>query len=137
VYTTAPTTAAEPAPSPTEPTVTVTVSRAPTTADDEVAEDVVVPEGFTTVTITITEPDGTTHEYCVSLAADMRQYQRGLQHVTDLGGATGMLFAYERDSEGRFWMHNTPMPLSMPIIHRHRVNALRYTQMTQPTTPYL
>jgi uncharacterized membrane protein (UPF0127 family) len=38
--------------------------------------------------------------------------------VTDpaLGGYDGMLFRYDRDATERYWMRNTPMPLSIAWV---------------------
>ena len=48
-------------------------------------------------------------------ALNALQRSRGLMTVTDpdLGGYDGMLFVFEAESEGGFWMRNTPMPLSI------------------------
>jgi uncharacterized protein len=33
--------------------------------------------------------------------------------VTDLGGYEGMVFVFDADTDGGFWMRNTPTPLSI------------------------
>ncbi len=52
-------------------------------------------------------------ERCALLAETAAQRQRGLMERTDLGGYDGMLFVFESDVEGGFWMKDTPMPLSI------------------------
>ena len=73
----------------------------------------VVPEGFSAVTLRVTAPDGTVCEPCVWLADDAEERGRGLMGVTDLAGAVGMAFAYDRPSSGGFYMYRTVMPLSI------------------------
>jgi uncharacterized membrane protein (UPF0127 family) len=70
-------------------------------------------EGFGETAIAIEAADGTVAGHCVLLAATSAQRQRGLMEVTDLGGYTGMLFAFPEDSNSGFFMLNTPMPLSI------------------------
>jgi uncharacterized membrane protein (UPF0127 family) len=69
--------------------------------------------GFGEVAIAITAPDGTVTGWCVLVAATHDQRARGLMEVTDLGGYAGMVFVYAADSEGGFYMRNTPTPLSI------------------------
>ena len=75
-------------------------------------------EGFQEVTVTVTAPDGTTRQFCLLLAADAASHERGLMFVTDLtlGGYDGMLFQFDRDSSGGFWMKNTRIPLSIAYL---------------------
>jgi len=74
--------------------------------------------GFGEVALVVVEPDGTRHVLCVMTAEDAAQRQRGLMEVTDesLGGYDGMLFLFDVDSSGGFWMRNTPMPLSIAYL---------------------
>lgn len=55
-------------------------------------------------------------ERCLLLAEDPDQRARGLMEVTDLEGYAGMLFAFPTDTEGGFWMRNTPTPLSIAYL---------------------
>ena len=50
---------------------------------------------------------------CVFVADSAAKRSQGLSNVTDLEGKLGMVFVYDADSEGRYWMKNTPMPLSI------------------------
>jgi len=60
-----------------------------------------------------TSADGTVTGCCLLVAADDEQRQRGLMEVTDLGGYQGMVFVWDADTSGGFWMRNTPTPLSI------------------------
>ena len=57
-------------------------------------------------------------EWCLLLAVTEQQHQRGLMQVTDptLGGYQGMVFRYADDATERYWMRNTPMPLSIAWV---------------------
>lgn len=54
--------------------------------------------------------------WCALLAATDEQRARGLMGVTDLKGYAGMLFRFATDSQGGFWMKDTPMPLSVAFF---------------------
>ena len=84
-------------------------------ADADATSGLVAPEGFNTVTLVVTRPDGTTEEWCLWLADNSILRAKGLMDVTDpdLGGAAGMVFAFSADTSGAFWMSATPMPLSV------------------------
>jgi uncharacterized membrane protein (UPF0127 family) len=84
-------------------------------ATTAVAPELAAPEGFRTVTVTVTRPDGSTEEWCLWLADDPELRAKGLMFVTDpdLGGAPGILFWYPEDTRGDFWMRNTLLPLSI------------------------
>lgn len=62
--------------------------------------------------------DGEARLFCVLAARSIEQRQRGLMTVTDptLGGYDGMLFEFDADVTGGFWMRNTPMPLSIAYL---------------------
>jgi uncharacterized membrane protein (UPF0127 family) len=72
--------------------------------------------GFDEVALGVTAPDGSRQGWCVLLAMVAAQRQRGLMEVTDLGGYSGMLFAFEQDTDVGFHMFNTPMPLTIGWI---------------------
>jgi uncharacterized membrane protein (UPF0127 family) len=67
--------------------------------------------GFDEVLVSI---DG--DERCLLLAQTPEERARGLMELTDLAGYPGMLFAFPAESEGGFWMRNTPMPLSIAYL---------------------
>jgi len=55
-------------------------------------------------------------ESCLLLAAAAEQYAQGLMNVVDLGAYAGMLFDFPEDTDGGFWMRDTPMPLSIAYL---------------------
>jgi uncharacterized membrane protein (UPF0127 family) len=75
-------------------------------------------EGFQEVTVHIRQPDGTVRDACLLLASSEAQRERGLMFVTDpaLGGHGGMVFAFDRDDQGAFWMKSTLLPLSIAYL---------------------
>jgi uncharacterized membrane protein (UPF0127 family) len=68
---------------------------------------------FGEVAIAIRAPDGSVMGWCVLLAEEEAQRQRGLMEVTDLEGYAGMLFVWNEDVSTQFYMRNTPTPLSI------------------------
>lgn len=90
-----------------DPPAATTGAEAPATSTP------VAPTGFDSVSLTITEPDGTTCEVCAWLAATAEQRARGLMFVTDLGAAEAMLFQFDAPLTGEFWMRDTLIPLSI------------------------
>jgi uncharacterized membrane protein (UPF0127 family) len=85
-------------------------------------------EGFETSTVTV---DG--RELSVAVAETPDQRSQGLMGVTDLGGLDGMLFVFQADSDGGFWMKNTLIPLDIVFFTADGgfVNSLTMTPCTQ------
>lgn len=54
-------------------------------------------------------------ELCVLLAVTAAQHSEGLMNAPDagLGGYDGMLFSFEDDTTGGFWMRDTEVPLTI------------------------
>lgn len=52
----------------------------------------------------------------VGIADTSELRQRGLMFVENLGDLDGMLFIFEQDSTGRFWMKNTLIPLDIAFF---------------------
>jgi uncharacterized membrane protein (UPF0127 family) len=75
-----------------------------------------VPQGYSSVTIRVTQPDGTSEEFCVLLAASADERARGLMEVDSLGGYDGMVFRFGREIEGSFYMLKTRIPLSVAFF---------------------
>lgn len=75
-------------------------------------------DGFREVTITVVGADGTTRQHCLLLADTEPLRERGLMFVEDgtLGGYDGMLFLFQEDSAGGFWMKNTRLALSIAYV---------------------
>jgi uncharacterized membrane protein (UPF0127 family) len=71
------------------------------------------PQGFSTVTAQITNPDGEVCQVCLWLADSADERGRGLMGVTGLGGPVGMAFLFEEPVNGNFFMFKTPTPLSI------------------------
>ena len=99
---------------------TDTVTDAPVQPSTSVTPPVVTdgaagvqPEGFTTITARITEPDGEQCDVCLWLADTPQERSRGLMGVTDLGDAVGMAFVFDEPTTGAFYMFETPTPLSI------------------------
>jgi uncharacterized protein len=88
-------------------TVTTVVERTPPPGLEALGEvEVRIVEG----------PDGEPIVICVLVADTEAERQRGLMEVTDLGGYDGMLFLFDTDSEGGFWMKDTLLPLSIAYL---------------------
>lgn len=82
--------------------------------DDDRGATTVTPTGFGSTLLRVLPA---ALEWCVWLADSPEDRQRGLMEVTDLGdGKAGMLFAFDAPTTGRFWMRNTPMPLSIAFL---------------------
>ena len=74
-------------------------------------------EGFDETRVSVKAPTSTLI-WCMLLAATQAQHNRGLMQVTDpmLGGYDGMVFRFDTDVQDKFYMRNTPMPLSIAFI---------------------
>lgn len=75
--------------------------------------------GFGEVEVRIVDgPDGEPIVLCVLVAESPEQRGRGLMEVTDpeLGGYDGMLFTYDEDRTGGFYMLDTVLPLSIAYL---------------------
>ena len=70
------------------------------------------PVEFTTTTVTIHSAGGV-YNFQVEIAITGPQHRRGLMYRTELAESAGMLFVYPREHQGRLWMFNTYMPLSV------------------------
>ena len=51
--------------------------------------------------------------FCALLAETAQQRARGLMGRRDLAGYDAMLFRFEADTTGQFYMRNVPVPLSI------------------------
>jgi uncharacterized membrane protein (UPF0127 family) len=99
---------------PTPPTVADPIDLSadgPTSASGRVT----IP-GFDEVAVSVTNEAGAVIESCLLLAAAADQYTQGLMNVVDLGDYAGMLFDFPADTDGAFWMRDTPMPLSIAYL---------------------
>ena len=75
--------------------------------------------GFGTVSFTVVPAGrpageaGAVARRCALLAGTAEQRQRGLMGARSLAGHDGMIFRFESDTSGGFWMKDTPLPLSI------------------------
>ncbi len=104
------TTAPETLPPPTEPDPAAGARAVLAAADP--------PEGFGEGVLGVTAPAGP-RVWPVIVADTPQSRQRGLMGVTDfaaLGGYAAMVFIFDGDTSGAFWMRNTPLPLRITFV---------------------
>ncbi len=70
-------------------------------------------EGFGQIAFRVEGATASAAERCALLAETADQRARGLMNRTDLAGHDGMVFRFESDTSGSFWMKDTPLPLSI------------------------
>ena len=76
------------------------------------------PGGFGEGVLGVTGPDGI-RVWPVIVADTPQSRQRGLMGVADfaeLGGYAAMVFVFEDDTSGAFWMRDTPLPLRITFV---------------------
>lgn len=56
------------------------------------------------------------HKITVELAITPEQQTRGFMERKSIPQGTGMIFLYKEDTQLKFWMKNTPHPLSIAFI---------------------
>jgi uncharacterized membrane protein (UPF0127 family) len=100
---------------PSEPNASVASGR---NGSAEAAPPTVALAGFRSVSVTVVAANGTTHELCLLLADTDDLREQGLMYVEDvkLGGHAGMMFVFQNDVNGSFWMRNTRLPLSIAYV---------------------
>ncbi len=98
---------------PPAPTTAVTATTAPeaTVSTATTAADVDQLPGFDRQRVIVGD-----EAWLVAVAATGEQRALGLMGVTDLGDVDGMLFVYESDSRGGFWMKDTLIPLDIAFF---------------------
>ncbi len=62
------------------------------------------------------EGDGVSETLTVELARTSRQHQQGLMYRQELPEDRGMLFLFESEQNGGFWMKNTYLPLDIAYL---------------------
>ncbi|MDJ0497689.1 MAG: DUF192 domain-containing protein [Acidimicrobiia bacterium] len=92
------------------PTTTPTTSTTPTTTPP----DPQVPEQLTGLETTSVSLDD--RQLLVAVADTPALRRTGLMFVEDLGDLDGMLFVFEADTSGGFWMKNTLLPLDIAFF---------------------
>ena len=69
------------------------------------------------ITITIeSKKTGTDIPIDVEPAVTAQEQQHGFMHRKEIPDGTGMIFVFKRDQKLRFWMKDTPHPLSIAFI---------------------
>ena len=63
--------------------------------------------------VTVRTPDGEDVAVDAKVADTDEHRRRGLMEVTDLPGGTGMLFLFDQERDGGFWMWNTLIELDI------------------------
>ncbi|MDE6706051.1 MAG: DUF192 domain-containing protein [Treponemataceae bacterium] len=76
------------------------------------------PQKLPVKTVTIRTASGNDITVAAELAVTDEQRQRGFMERRTIPDGTGMLFVFENDQILRFWMKNTPHPLSIAYIGR-------------------
>lgn len=71
---------------------------------------------FDTAEATLVAPEGERTDMPVYVAADAETRKQGLMGVTELPREAGMVFVYDDDHDGGFWMKNTLIPLSIAFF---------------------
>jgi uncharacterized membrane protein (UPF0127 family) len=66
--------------------------------------------------ITFTTGSGDTVEVAARVADTPDRRQRGLMHVEDVPDGAGMLFVFEEEAAGSFWMKDTLVPLDIAFL---------------------
>lgn len=90
-------------------------SREPADAATEPADLAPMPP-FGTAQIGLVDPEGRRLDMPVYVADDQVTRQQGLMDVTDLPREAGMVFIFDEDRRGGFWMKNTLLPLSIAFF---------------------
>ncbi|MDQ3757213.1 MAG: DUF192 domain-containing protein [Actinomycetota bacterium] len=63
-----------------------------------------------------TTPDPSASPFCVLSAETPEQRAQGLTGRQDLGGYDGMLFVFPQETDAKFHMRNTPLPLTIAFF---------------------
>ena len=97
------------------------------------------PDGFAEGVLGVTGPAGT-QLWPVIVADTPQARQRGLMGVDDfstLGGYAAMVFVFDGDTSGAFWMRDTPLPLRITFVAASGsvVSAADMAPCLPPTPP--
>lgn len=93
-------------------------------------------------TIIITNSDEEEFELTVEIADEKEERKNGLMERESLCENCGMLFVYEEDVHGGFWMKDTYIPLSIAFISENgTINEIQHmqprtTDLHRPEGPY-
>lgn len=126
-----------------EATATTEPSPAPDTTSEQCRTDDPTPCVLPTASVTVRSVDGErTVTLTVEVASRADQRNRGLMYRESLDELAGMIFVFEGDQMGGFWMLNTLIPLDiaylaadgtvLEIVH----GVPQSTEVLHPTQPY-
>lgn len=96
-------------PEPTDPPARTDIERTVPALHAEV-------DGWEATTVTLTPPDGEVAHVAARVAVTPEQRRRGLMRVPDVPDGAGMLFLFDRDRAGGFWMLDTLVALDIAFI---------------------
>jgi uncharacterized membrane protein (UPF0127 family) len=109
--------------------------------DDEVGEAPVVPalhpsiDAFDETVVTVSTGDGDVR-VDAKVAATDDERRRGLMEVEDLPDGVGMLFLFEEERSGGFWMWNTLVPLDIAFVDADgRIDTILAMDPCEETSP--
>lgn len=68
----------------------------------------------------ILKEDGTKLAIKLELAKTAKERAKGFMERNNIPEGTGMLFIFEKEERLSFWMKNTPSPLSIAYIDKHK-----------------
>ncbi len=93
-------------------------------------------DGLDETVVTLTTADGEQVRVDAKVAATSAQQQRGLMRVPNLPAGTGMLFVFDTDRSGGFWMWETLVPLDIAFAAAdgtiHTILAMDPCEATDP-----
>ncbi len=92
---------------------TTTTSAAPETSDP-VSDAPMIPQQLSRLELATIQLDRA--ELLVAVAETAAQRRQGLMNVSDLLDIDGMLFAFDADTSGGFWMKDTLLPLDIAFF---------------------
>jgi uncharacterized membrane protein (UPF0127 family) len=122
------------------PTATAAPKPAPATPTQAIGAP--TPEQVPAGIVRIRRADGATVDVRIEVAADDASRQRGLMLRESMAQDAGMLFVFQGDTDGPFWMKDTLIPLSIAFIGAdRRIVSIkdmqpRSTDMTYPGARY-
>ena len=94
------------------PTVAAPVATVAATAPAAVAKAAELPAGV----LRLTRADGRSVDVRIEVAADEASRQRGLMFRESMAEDAGMLFVFQGETDGPFWMKDTLIPLSIAFV---------------------
>ena len=107
------------------------------------AGDAPAPPPLPVVALTVADAEGrAVASLSAEVAATPEQRQRGLMFRQSLGEDAAMLFVYPAETEGAFWMKDTPIPLTIAFLAAdgrvlELIDGAPFDEtLLRPATPY-